>query len=136
VSSEEAQAAFARHGLMGLLGAELVELVDGRCAIEVAFRPDLTQHHGFFHAGVVGAVLDTAGGFAAGSTVGWTDSVLTVEYKLNLLRPAAGERLRAEASVLRAGRQVVVTRGEALVDGKLCAAMQQTLMLAGSAPDR
>jgi uncharacterized protein (TIGR00369 family) len=114
---------------MRLLGAELVELTDGRCVIELAHRDELTQHHGYFHAGAIGAVLDTAGGFAAGSTAGWTDGVLTVEYKLNLLRPAVGDRLRAEATVLRAGTQVVVCRGEAFAGGKLCAAMQQTLML-------
>jgi uncharacterized protein (TIGR00369 family) len=124
-----ARDAFARHGLMRLLGAELVELANGRCVIELDRRDELTQHHGYLHAGAIGAVLDTAGGFAAGSTVGWSDDVLTVEYKLNLLRPAVGDRLRAEATVLRAGKQVVVCRGEAFAGGKLCAAMQQTLML-------
>jgi uncharacterized protein (TIGR00369 family) len=115
---------------MRLLGAELVELEDGRCVIELPNREELSQHHGYLHAGAVGAVLDTAGGFAAASTRGWTDAVLTVEYKLNLLRPAVGERLRAEASVLRAGRKLVVCRGEAFIDETLCAAMQQTLLLA------
>ena len=123
-----AEEAFARHGLMRLLGAELVEAADGTCVIEVGFRDDLTQHHGFIHAGVIGALLDTAGGLAAATAAG-TEGVLTVEYKLNLLRPAAGERLRAEATVLRAGRNLVVTRGDAFVDGELCAAMQQTVML-------
>jgi uncharacterized protein (TIGR00369 family) len=114
---------------MTLLGAELVEVGDGRCVIELPRRDDVTQHHGFFHAGAIGAVLDTAGGFAASSTIGWTDEVLTVEYKVNFLRPAAGERLRGEAAVLRAGKRVVVCRGEAYADGKLCAATQQTVML-------
>jgi uncharacterized protein (TIGR00369 family) len=114
---------------MTLLGAELVEVGDGRCVIELPRSDDVTQHHGFFHAGAIGAVLDTAGGFAASSTTGWTDDVLTVEYKVNFLRPAAGERLRAEATVLRAGKRVVVCLGEAHADGKLCAAAQQTVML-------
>lgn len=61
-----ARDAFARHGLMRLLGAELVELADGRCVIELAHRDELTQHHGYFHAGAIGAVLDTAGGFDRG----------------------------------------------------------------------
>jgi uncharacterized protein (TIGR00369 family) len=126
---ERALDAFARHGLMALLGAELVEVGDGRCVIELPRSDDVTQHHGFFHAGAIGAVLDTAGGFAASSTTGWTDEVLTVEYKVNFLRPATGERLRGEANVLRAGKQVVVCRGEAYADGKLCAATQQTVML-------
>src|SRR3712207_6607693 len=98
---------------MRLLGAELVEVGDGRCVIEVPYRDELTQQHGFFHAGAVGAARDTAGGFAAGSAGGSADDVLTVEYKLNLLRPAVGERLRLEAQVLRAGRRLVVCRGEA-----------------------
>jgi uncharacterized protein (TIGR00369 family) len=114
---------------MRLLGAELVEVGDGRCVIELPRRDELTQHHGYVHAGAIGAVLDTAGGFAASSTTGWTDDVLTVEYKLNFLRPAVGERVRVEASVLRAGKQLVVCRGEAYSEGKLCAAMQQTIAL-------
>jgi uncharacterized protein (TIGR00369 family) len=112
---------------MTLLGAELVEVGDGCCVIELPQSDDVTQHHGYFHAGAIGAVLDTAGGFAASSTQGWTDDVLTVEYKLNFLRPAVGERLRAEASVLRAGRQLVVCRADAFVGETLCAAMQQTV---------
>jgi uncharacterized protein (TIGR00369 family) len=114
---------------MQLLGAELVEVGDGRCVIELSRGDELTQHHGYFHAGVIGAVLDTAGGFAASSTVGWTDDVLTVEYKVNFVRPAAAERLRAEASVLRAGRRLVVCRGEAFAGPELCAAMQQTVTM-------
>ena len=126
---DPAQSAFARHGLMTHLGAELVEVGDGRCVIELPAGETVTQHHGYFHAGAIGAVLDTAGGFAASSTTGWTDEVLTVEYKLNFVRPAVGERVRAEATVLRAGKQLVVCRGEAYADEKLCAAMQQTVML-------
>jgi uncharacterized protein (TIGR00369 family) len=126
---EGARSAFERHGLMRLLGAELVELGEGRCVIELPRSDEVTQHHGFFHAGAIGAVLDTAGGFAASSTTGWTDDVLTVEYKINFLRPGVGERLRAEATVLRAGKQVFVCRGEAYAGGKLCAATQQTVML-------
>jgi uncharacterized protein (TIGR00369 family) len=131
---EGARDAFARHGLMALLGAELVEVGDGRCVIELAQSDGVTQHHGYFHAGAIGAVLDTAGGFAASSTTARADDVLTVEYKLNLLRPAVGARLRAEASVLRAGKQLVVCRGEAYVGDKLCAAMQQTVMIGRDAP--
>jgi uncharacterized protein (TIGR00369 family) len=114
---------------MTLLGAQLVEVGDGRCVIELPGSDEVTQHHGYFHAGAIGAVLDTAGGFAASSTTGWTDDVLTVEYKLNFLRPAAGERLRAEASVLSAGRRLVVCRGEAFAGDGLCAAMQQTVTI-------
>jgi uncharacterized protein (TIGR00369 family) len=121
------QAAVDHHGLMVLLGARVADAGDGRLVLEVRYRHELSQQHGFFHAGVVGALLDTAGGIAGAISAG--RDVLTVEFKLNLLRPASGEVLRAEGTVLRAGRRIVVTRGDAYIDGTLCAAMQQTLML-------
>jgi uncharacterized protein (TIGR00369 family) len=123
---DDVQAAVDRHGLMRLVGARVVAADTDRCALEVRFRDELSQQHGFFHAGVVGALLDVAGGMAGSLAAG--SDVLTVEYKLNLLRPAKGDVLRAEASVVRAGRQLVVTRGDAFIDGTPCAAMQQTLM--------
>ncbi|TMG92888.1 MAG: PaaI family thioesterase [Betaproteobacteria bacterium] len=110
----------------------------GYCAIELPFREDLTQQHGYVHAGIVGAIVDSAGGYAGFTLFPADASVLTVEYKLNLLAPAAGERLVAEAQVVKPGRTLAITRGEvyAEADGKrtLCAIMQQTLIvLAGKA---
>ncbi|HLO19744.1 MAG TPA: PaaI family thioesterase [Sphingomicrobium sp.] len=99
---------FDRQGLMKLLGAELVEAADGRAAIEVPYREDLTQQHGYFHGGVVTAIADTACGYAAYTTMPSDSSVLTVEFKINLMNPAAGERLRAEARVHKSGRTLVV----------------------------
>ena len=99
---------FDRQGLMRLLGAELVEAADGRAAIEVPYREDLTQQHGYFHGGVVTAIADTACGYAAYTTMPSDSSVLTVEFKINLMNPAAGERLRAEARVKKSGRTLVV----------------------------
>jgi uncharacterized protein (TIGR00369 family) len=99
---------FDRQGLMTLLGAQLVEAADGRAAIEVAYRDDLTQQHGYFHGGVVTAIADTACGYAAYTTMPPDASVLTVEFKINLMNPAAGDRLRAEAKVHKAGRTLVV----------------------------
>jgi uncharacterized protein (TIGR00369 family) len=99
---------FERQGLMTLLGAELVEAADGRAAIEVPYGEDLTQQHGYFHGGVVTAIADTACGYAAYTTMPEDASVLTVEFKINLVNPAAGERLRAEATVRKAGRTLVV----------------------------
>jgi uncharacterized protein (TIGR00369 family) len=99
---------FERQGLMTLLGAELVEAADGQAAIEVPYREDLTQQHGYFHGGVVTAIADTACGYAAYTTMPPDSSVLTVEFKINLMNPAAGERLRAEAKVRKAGRTLVV----------------------------
>lgn len=93
---------------MTLFGAELVEAEDGRAAIEVPYREDLTQQHGYFHGGVVTAIADTACGYAAYTTMPEDSSVLTVEFKINLVNPAAGDRLRAEATVRKAGRTLVV----------------------------
>jgi uncharacterized protein (TIGR00369 family) len=106
---------FDRQGLMTLLGAELVEAADGRAVIEVPYRDDLTQQHGYFHGGVVTAIADTASGYAAYTTMPEDSSVLTVEFKINLMNPAAGERLRAEAMVHKAGRTLVVVRATVTV---------------------
>lgn len=99
---------FDRQGLMTLLGAQLVEAAGGRAVIEVPYRDDLTQQHGYFHGGVVTAIADTACGYAAYTTMPEDASVLTVEFKINLVNPAAGDRLRAEAEVRKAGRTLVV----------------------------
>jgi uncharacterized protein (TIGR00369 family) len=99
---------FDRQGLMTLLGARLVEAANGRAVIEVRYREDLTQQHGYFHGGVVTSIADVACGYAAYTTMPEDASVLTVEFKINLMNPAAGERLRAEATVRKAGRTLVV----------------------------
>jgi uncharacterized protein (TIGR00369 family) len=130
---------FARQGAMRLLGARLVEVGAGHCTIELPYRADLTQQHGYVHAGIVGAIIDSAGGYAGFSLFPSDASVLTVEYKLNLLAPAAGERLIAQAEVIKAGRTLAVTRGEVYAEagGKrtLCAIMQQTLIVLAGKPD-
>jgi uncharacterized protein (TIGR00369 family) len=105
---ERCRQSFERQGLMRVLGAELLHVGDGRAVIEVPFRDDLTQQHGYFHAGVVSSIADTASGYAAYSVMPPDSSVLTVEFKINLLNPAAGDRLRAEAEVKKAGRTLVV----------------------------
>jgi uncharacterized protein (TIGR00369 family) len=102
------QESFERQGLMRSFGARLVEAAGGRAVIEVPYREDLTQQHGYFHGGVVSAIADTASGYAAYTTMPADASVLTVEFKINLLNPAAGEVLRAEAQVRKAGRTLVV----------------------------
>ena len=93
---------------MSLFRAELVEAADGRAVIEVPYREDLTQQHGYFHAGVVSSIADTASGYAAFSIMPDDASVLTVEFKINLTNPAAGERLRSEATVRKGGRTLMV----------------------------
>ena len=107
---------FATQGLMRLLGARLIAAGEGLCAIEVPLRPHLTQQDGFFHAGVTASLADTAAGYAAYTLMDEADRVLTIEFKVNLIRPAAGERLRAEATVVRSGRQVTVVEATARVE--------------------
>jgi uncharacterized protein (TIGR00369 family) len=130
---------FARQGAMRLLGARLAEVRPGYCAIELPYREDLTQQHGYVHAGIVSAIADSAGGYAGFTLFPSDASVLTVEYKLNLLAPAAGERLVAEAQVVKPGRTLAITRGEVYAEagGKrtLCAIMQQTLIVLAGKPD-
>jgi len=125
---------------MALIGAELVELAPGYCAIAVTPRPELSQQHGYVHAGIVAALVDSAGGYAGFTLFPEDSSVLTVEYKLNLLAPAAGDRLVAEGFVVKPGRTLAVTRGEvhAEKDGKrtLVALMQQTLIVMRGKPDQ
>lgn len=135
------RASFERQAAMRLIGAQLAALGAGYCAVELPFRDELTQQHGYVHAGIVSTIADCAGGYAGFTLFPDDASVLTAEYKLNLLAPAVGERLVAEAEVVKAGRTLVITRGEVYAErgGRrtLCAIMQQTLMvMAGKADTR
>lgn len=102
------QTSFEKQGLMKLLGAELLEAEKGRVVIGLRARPELSQQHGFMHAGATGAIADSAGGYAALTMFPEGAEVLSVEYKLNLLAPSAGERAEAVAKVVRAGRTLTV----------------------------
>ena len=134
------RASFDRQGVMRLIGARLSELKPGYCRIELPFRPDLAQQHGYVHAGIVSTIVDSAGGYAGFTLFPADASVLTAEYKLNLLAPAVGERLIAVGEVVKSGRTLVVTRGEvhAEIEGRrtLCAIMQQTLMVMAGKMDQ
>jgi len=127
------RASFDRQGAMKTIGAELVAVEPGYCAIALVPRPEIAQQHGYVHAGVVSAIVDTAGGYAGFTLFPADSSVLTVEFKINLLAPAAGERLLAEGFVVKPGRTLAITRGEVHAEkhGKrtLVAIMQQTLMV-------
>lgn len=124
---------FARQGAMRLVGAMLDAVAPGYCAISLVPRPDLAQQHGYVHAGIVSTIVDSAGGYAGYTLFPPDSSVLTVEFKLNLLAPADGERLVAEGFVVKAGRTLTITRGEVHAEraGRrtLVALMQQTLMV-------
>lgn len=104
---------FAAQQLMATIGARLTRIAAGEIEIRVPFRPDLTQQHGFLHAGVVASALDTACGYAAFSLMPQGAGVLTVEFKTNLLAPARGEELIARGRVVRAGRTITVCQAEA-----------------------
>ncbi len=124
---------FARQGAMHHIGAALTAVEPGYCAIALPVRPQVAQQHGFVHAGMVSAIVDSAGGYAGYTLFPEDSSVLTVEFKLNLLAPARGDRLLAEGFVVKPGRTLCITRGEvhAEADGArtLVAIMQQTLMV-------
>ena len=130
---------FAAQQLMATIGARLTRVVPGECEIRVPFRADLTQQHGFLHAGVVAAALDSACGYAALSLMPEGVGVLTIEFKTNLLAPARGDELIARGSVVRAGRTVTVCQGEAIMfyDGAETpvAAMLATVMTVRDRPD-
>jgi uncharacterized protein (TIGR00369 family) len=107
---ERAIATFHRQPFLLGLGAELISAEPGRVVIEVAHKPDLTQQHGFFHAGVTSTLGDTSAGLAALSVMPEGADVLTAEFKINLIAPADGERLRATGEVLKNGRRLVIVR--------------------------
>ena len=123
------RASFDRQGMMATLGVEVITVDPGR--VELALRHDdrFTQQHGFLHAGAVASVLDTACGYAAFSVMPPDAAVLTASYTINLLAPAAGERFTITGEVVRAGRTLVVCRGEAFADGgtRPFAVMQATM---------
>ena len=102
------RSSFAHQSLMNLIGAELVRVLAGEVEIEIPFRQDLTQQHGFLHAGVIAAIVDSACGYAALSLMPARASVLTVEFKVNLLAPAKGERFVARGKVVKPGRTITV----------------------------
>lgn len=129
---ERVRASFARQPAMVLIGASMPVVEAGYTEIHLPHKPDITQQHGYIHGGVVGMIADSAAGYAANTLTPHDTSVLTVEYKLNLLAPADGQRLVARGEVIKPGRTLLITRAEvfAVRDEKwtLCAVMQQTIM--------
>lgn len=136
--AERVAASFHRQTIMATLGAQLLRVAPGAVEIALPYRADLCQQHGFLHAGVVTTVVDSACGYAALSLMAPEAGVLTVEFKVNFLAPAAGERFVARGAVVRSGRSVSVCTGEVLALGggaeKQVALMQATVMaVAGQA---
>ena len=130
---------FGRQAMMGLIGARLDLIEPGHVRIALPFRADLTQQHGFFHGGVTSTIADSAGGYAAFSLFPAEASVLTVEFKINLVAPAQGESLLALGRVIRPGRTLTLCDIEVqVIDGgaaRLCAKGLQTIMRLDGRPD-
>ncbi|PKB22309.1 uncharacterized protein (TIGR00369 family) [Janthinobacterium sp. 64] len=137
---ETIRASFANQGAMTLIKATVPIVEAGRAEIHLDHWAGIEQQHGFIHGGVVGMIADSAAGYAAMTVVPSGASVLTVEYKMNFVAPANGEKLLARGRVVRPGRTLIVTQAEvfALRDGKeiLCALMQQTIMVMHGKPEK
>ncbi len=131
---------FARQRALALVGAELARVEPGAVDIEVPFRPDLAQQHGYFHGGVIGMVADGAAGGAAFTLMPADSSVVSAEYKINFIAPAEGERLIARGRVLKPGRTLCICQVDVAVVREgvetPCAVMLQTVMALAGKPDQ
>jgi uncharacterized protein (TIGR00369 family) len=110
--AEEIKQSFAKQTIMALIGAELSRVEAGIVEITLPYRPDLAQQHGYLHAGIVTTIADSACGYAAYSLMPPETEVLSVEFKVNLLRPAKGEVFLAVAEVVKAGKTLTVVRAD------------------------
>ncbi len=129
------RASFGRQKAMALIGASLAAVGPGAVEIALPFREDLTQQKGFVHGGIIGMIADTACGYAAYSLMPADCSLVTVEYKINILAPATSS-LTARGEVVKPGRTLTIARAEVYArDGKHIATMQQTLMMLAARPD-
>jgi uncharacterized protein (TIGR00369 family) len=126
------RASFAKQAIMATIGARLSRVAPGEVTVELPFRDDLTQQHGFLHAGIVTTVVDSACGYAALTRMPPDEAVLTAEYKVNLLSPAVGDSFVARASVIKSGATLTVARGDVLAvtggEEKIVATMLATLV--------
>ena len=133
------RASFDRQRAMHTIGARMVRVKHGEVELELPFRDDLTQQHGFLHAGILTTLVDSACGYAALSVMDPESAVLSVEYKVNLLAPAVGERMRAIGRVIKSGRTLVVCTGEviAVANGaeQVVTVMQATMMAVRGRPE-
>jgi uncharacterized protein (TIGR00369 family) len=130
---DRVRTSFARQNAMTTIGAELTLVTPGIIEIEMPYSAALTQQHGFLHAGVISTALDSACGYAAFSLMPESSSVLTIEFKVNLLAPGRGERFLFRGSVTKPGRTIIVADGQAYAvtadgEAKLIATMTGTMM--------
>jgi len=108
----EINESFAKQTIMGLIGAQLSRVEPGLIEITLPYRADLAQQHGYLHAGIVTTIADSACGYAAYSLMPPNSEVLSVEFKVNLLRPAKGEMFSAVAEVVKSGKTLTVVRAD------------------------
>lgn len=131
---------FSRQGLMKHLGAVITHVASGEVTITMPFREELSQQHGYFHAGGTSAIADSAGGYAAFTLFPENSSVLTVEFKMNLIAPAEGNRLEATGHVVKSGRTLTICQLDVFACSgdlrKRVAIGQQTLMCMHGRSDR
>jgi uncharacterized protein (TIGR00369 family) len=137
---QSVRASFARQRFMRLIGAQIESLAPGGCILALPARADLSQQRGLLHGGVTAALADTAGGYAAYSLMPAGSSPLTVEFKINLMAPALGERFVASAKVVRAGRTLTVVEADVTAQTKGVATpiarMLATLICLENTPDQ
>jgi uncharacterized protein (TIGR00369 family) len=132
--AERTRASFERQQAMATLGVRVESVEPGRVVLAMSHRPELTQQHGFIHAGIVATALDSACGYAAFTLMPDGAGVLTIEFKINLLAPARGPQFRFEGRVVKPGRTITVVDGQAWQhdeaggEPKLIATMNATLM--------
>lgn len=131
--ADEVRQSFAKQAIMGLIGGELTHVAPGVVEITLPYRPDLTQQDGYVHAGIVTTIADSACGYAAYTLMPPNSDVLAVEFKVNLLRPAKGDKFLARAEVIKPGKTLTVVRADVFATGgaedpKLVATMQGTMM--------
>lgn len=133
------RASFGRQAAMKLIGATLARVEPGLAVVELAYRPDITQQHGLVHGGITAMIADSAAGYAAYSLFPADSSILTVEFKINLVAPAAGERLVATGRVKKPGRTLTVCEFEVVAhkgaSATVCAVGLDTLMCLAGRPD-
>ena len=129
---DEIKQSFAKQTVMALIGGELTRVEPGVVEISLPYRNDLTQQHGYVHAGIITTIADSACGYAAYTLMPPNSDVLAVEFKVNLLRPAKGETFLARAEVIKSGRTLTVVRADVhAITGErreLVAIMQGTMM--------
>ena len=127
---------FKQQKVMAMIGARLGIVEPGVVEIEIQTRADLTQQDGFMHAGIVTTVLDSACGYAAYTLMPADSSVLSVEFKVNLLAPAVGDLIAVRAEVKRPGKTLTVCAADAIADGNLCATMLATMLCRMAKPNK